>query len=158
MRDGVVRTEGLDQGVKPGDVVMILTTADMIPTLDRLFGARRARTRAKDVGTVDFILEGSASAALVADLYGLDFEPEERALTLEEFMRSRLGRAVKEGARTRVAGGRKIRDAAPYPHARGAPLPAGSLHCRRPARAFLTAIRRIDLEAMRSTVAANEIF
>ncbi|MDZ4380640.1 MAG: potassium/proton antiporter [Parvibaculum sp.] len=104
MREGVVRTEGLDQGVKPGDVVMILTTAGMIPTLDRLFGARRARTRAKDAGTVDFILEGSASAALVADLYGLDFEPEERALTLEEFMRSRLGREVKEGARTRVAG------------------------------------------------------
>jgi cell volume regulation protein A len=104
MREGVVRTEGLDQGVKPGDVVMILTTAGMIPTLDRLFGARRARTRAKDAGTVDFILDGSASAALVADLYGLDFEPEERALTLEEFMRSRLGKEVKEGARTRVAG------------------------------------------------------
>ena len=104
MREGVVRTEGLDQGVRPGDVVMILTTADMIPTLDRLFGARRARTRAKDVGTVDFVLEGTASAALVADLYGLAFETEERELTLEQFMRSRLGKDIKEGERTRVGG------------------------------------------------------
>lgn len=104
MRDGVVRTEGLDQGVQPGDVVMILTTADMIPTLDRLFGARRPRTRAKDVGTVDFVLEGTASAALVADLYGLAFQAEERELTLEQFMRSRLGKEIKEGERTRVGG------------------------------------------------------
>ena len=104
MRDGVVRTEGLDQGVKPGDVVMILTTADMIPTLDRLFGARRKRAQAKDVGTVDFVLEGTASAALVADMYGLEFEVEERELTLEQFMRSRLGKDIKEGARTRVGG------------------------------------------------------
>lgn len=53
---------------------------------------------------VDFVLEGSASAALVADMYGLAFEAEERELTLEEFMRSRLGKDIKEGARTRVGG------------------------------------------------------
>ncbi|HCX66237.1 MAG TPA: hypothetical protein DHK64_01520 [Rhodobiaceae bacterium] len=76
----------------------------MIPTLDRLFGARRARTRTKDTGTVDFVLEGTASAALVADLYGLAFEAEERELTLEQFMRSRLGKDIKEGDRTRVGG------------------------------------------------------
>lgn len=104
MRDGVVRTEGFDRGVEPGDVVMMLTTAEMIPTLDRLFGARRMRSQAKEAGTVDFILEGSASAALVADMYGLAFEAEERELTLEEFMRSRLGKDIKEGARTRVGG------------------------------------------------------
>lgn len=102
MRDGVVRTEGLDQGVKPGDVVMLLTTADMIPTLDRLFGARRQRGQAREAGTVDFVLEASASAAIVADMYGLDFQPEERELTLDEFMRSRLGKETKDGARTRV--------------------------------------------------------
>lgn len=102
MRDGVVRTAGLDQGVKPGDVVMLLTTADMIPTLDRLFGARRQRGQTREAGTVDFVLEASASTALVGDLYGLAFEPEERALTLDEFMRSRLGKETKDGARTRV--------------------------------------------------------
>ena len=104
MRDGVVRTEGFEKGVEPGDVVMMLTTAEMIPTLDRLFGARRKRGQAKDAGTVDFLLDASASAALVADMYGLAFEAEERELTLEEFMRSRLGKNVKEGARTRVGG------------------------------------------------------
>lgn len=102
MRDGVVRTEGFDQGVEPGDVVMMLTSAEMIPTLDRLFGARRIRGQAKEAGTVDFLLEGPVQAALVADMYGLAFEPEERELTLEEFMRSRLGKNIKEGARTRV--------------------------------------------------------
>ena len=104
MRDGVVRTEGFEKGVEPGDVVMMLTTAEMIPTLDRLFGARRKRGQAKDAGTVDFLLDASAGAALVADMYGLAFEAEERELTLEEFMRSRLGKNVKEGARTRVGG------------------------------------------------------
>ena len=102
MRDGVVRTGGFDQGVEPGDVVMMLTGAEMIPTLDRLFGARRVRGQAKEAGTVDFLLDGTVRAALVADMYGLLFEPEERELTLEEFMRSRLGKNIKEGARTRV--------------------------------------------------------
>ncbi|MFN4353392.1 potassium/proton antiporter [Parvibaculum sp.] len=102
MRDGVVRTEGFDQGVEPGDVVMMLTSAEMIPTLDRLFGARRVRGQTKEAGTVDFLLDSTARAALVADMYGLAFEPEERELTLEEFMRSRLGKNIKEGARTRV--------------------------------------------------------
>ncbi|MEQ8266608.1 MAG: potassium/proton antiporter [Parvibaculum sp.] len=102
MRDGVVRTEGLDRGVEPGDVVMMLATAEVIPTLDRLFGARRRRSQTKEAGTVDFVLEAGAGVALVADMYGLAFEPEERDLTMEEFMRSRLGKEVKEGARTRV--------------------------------------------------------
>lgn len=102
MRDGVVRTEGLDQGVKPGDVVMLLPPADMIPTLDRLFGARRQRGQTREAGTVDFVLDASARTALVADIYGLAFEPEERELTLDEFMRSRLGKETKDGARARV--------------------------------------------------------
>lgn len=102
MRDGVVRTEGLDRGVEPGDVVMMLATAEVIPTLDRLFGARRRRSQTKEAGTVDFVLEAGAGVALVADMYGLAFEPEERDLTMEEFMRSRLGKEAKEGARTRV--------------------------------------------------------
>ncbi|MDO8838933.1 MAG: potassium/proton antiporter [Parvibaculum sp.] len=104
MRDGVVRTEGLNEGVRPGDVVMMLTTADAVATLDRLFGVRKSRAKAKDAGMVDFVLEASAGAASVADIYGLAFEPEERPLTLEEFMRSRLGKDIKEGARARVGG------------------------------------------------------
>ena len=104
MRDGVVRTEGLNEGVMPGDIVMMLTTADAVATLDRLFGVRKSRARAKDAGMIDFVLEASAGAASVADIYGLAFEPEERPLTLEEFMRSRLGKDIKEGARARVGG------------------------------------------------------
>lgn len=104
MRDGIVRTEGLNEGVMPGDVVMMLTTADAVATLDRLFGVRKSRAKAKDAGMVDFVLEASAGAASVADIYGLAFEPEERPLTLEEFMRSRLGKDIKEGARARVGG------------------------------------------------------
>ncbi len=102
MREGVVRIEGFNEGVEPGDVVMLLTTPDIIPTLDRLFGARRKRSQRKDVGTVDFTLEAGAGVALVADMYGLAFAPEERELTLEEFMRSRLGKEIAEGARARV--------------------------------------------------------
>ncbi|MCF8469570.1 MAG: potassium/proton antiporter [Parvibaculum sp.] len=104
MREGVVRTEGLGQSVQPGDVVMMLTSVEMIPTLDRLFSARRQRGPAKSAGAIDFVLDAGASAALVGDLYGLAFEPEERDLTLEEFMRSRLGKDIREGARTRVGG------------------------------------------------------
>ncbi len=103
MRDGVVRTESLGDGVKPGDVVMMLTTADAVATLDRLFGVRKSRARAKEVGMVDFVLEASASAASIADIYGLAFEPEERPLTLEEFMRSRLGKEIKRSARERAS-------------------------------------------------------
>jgi len=104
MRDGVVRTEDLHEGLKPGDVVLLLINVDAVPALDRLFGARKMRVAAKGGGQADFVLEASASAASIADIYGLAFESEERPLTLEEFMRSRLGKDIKEGARTRVGG------------------------------------------------------
>lgn len=104
MRDGIVRTEGLHEGLKAGDVVLLLIHVDAVPALDRLFGARKKRSLEKEGGMVDFVIDGHTSAATVANMYSLAFEPAERELTLEDFMRSRLGREIKTGARTRVGG------------------------------------------------------
>lgn len=104
MRDGAVLTEGHGGELKAGDMVLLLINVDAVPALDRLFGARRTRERKKEEGLVDFTLEGHTSAAVVGDIYGLALSPEERELDIATFMRSRLGKDVKEGARVRVDG------------------------------------------------------
>lgn len=104
MREGVVLTEALEEGFKAGDVILLLINVDAVPALDRLFGARRTRERKKEEGLVDFTLDGHTSAAVVGDIYGLGLSPEERELDIAAFMRSRLGKEVKEGARVRVDG------------------------------------------------------
>ncbi|MEN6542568.1 potassium/proton antiporter [Parvibaculum sp.] len=102
MRDGQVRNTLPSDGVREGDIVMLLTESDALSQLDRLFAARKARARVKDVGSVDFKLDGSANAGSVADMYGFLVTPHERDHTLASLMHARLGRDIDEGARIRA--------------------------------------------------------
>lgn len=102
MRDGHMRETQPADGLKPGDVVMLVSDVDDLPTLDRLFAARKPRTKAKGVGVFDFTLGPDANAGEVADIYGFLVTPHERDLTLSSLMHARLGREIAAGARIRA--------------------------------------------------------
>lgn len=99
MRGGEVQGALPAGGLKGGDIVMLLAAPDAFSSLDRLFGARKSRARAKGVGTVDFTLGAEANAGEVADMYGFLVTPHERELTLAALMQARLGRDIEVGAR-----------------------------------------------------------
>jgi cell volume regulation protein A len=102
MREGLVRNTLPADGLKPGDVVMLVSAPDGLASLDRLFGARKVRTRAKGAGPIDFTLDAQVNAGEVAELYGFPVTPQERGHTLASLMRARLGRTIEEGARMRA--------------------------------------------------------
>jgi len=82
--------------------VMLVSAPDGLASLDRLFGARKVRTRAKGAGPIDFTLDAQVNAGEVAELYGFPVTPQERGHTLASLMRARLGRTIEEGARMRA--------------------------------------------------------
>jgi potassium/hydrogen antiporter len=102
MREGQVRNTLPSDGIKAADVVMLLTDSDALSQLDRLFAARKSRSRARDIGPVDFKLDAGANAGTVADMYGFQVTPHERDHTLASLMHARLGRDIDEGSRIRA--------------------------------------------------------
>ncbi|HEY4343580.1 MAG TPA: potassium/proton antiporter [Parvibaculum sp.] len=102
MREGQVRNTTPPDGLKAGDVVMLVTNPADLPLLDRLFAARKTRLKAMDVGSIDFTLSADVSAGEVADMYGFLVTPHERDLTLGAVMHARLGRTIAKGARVRA--------------------------------------------------------
>lgn len=101
MREGLAQSTLPADGLKSGDVVMMLSTSDALSSLDRLFGARKARAK-KDLGQIDFTLGADANAGEVADMYGFLVTPHERDKTLAALMQSRLGDDIEVGARIRA--------------------------------------------------------
>lgn len=102
MRDEQVRNTTPPDGLKAGDVVMLVTNAADLPSLDRLFVARKVRAKARDRGPIDFTLSAEANAGEVAEMYGFVVTPHESNLTLGAVMHARLGRQIVDGARVRA--------------------------------------------------------
>lgn len=102
MRDGLTTNASPADGLRAGDIVMLVTSTVDLPSLDRLFAARKPRPQSLDIGSVDFTLSADANAGEVADIYGFQVTPHERDLTLAAVMHARLGSAVAEGARVRA--------------------------------------------------------
>jgi cell volume regulation protein A len=73
----------------PGDYLYVLAPTARVDRLDRLFGAV-AGTSPNMPAPGEFLLNGDAPLAKVAELYGLDLEEEERGLTIAELFGLRL--------------------------------------------------------------------
>tara|TARA_R110000824_G_scaffold118960_17_gene272467 strand:+ start:5000 stop:6841 length:1842 start_codon:yes stop_codon:yes gene_type:complete len=102
MREGQTLNATPADGLAAGDIVMLVTSTSELPSLDRLFAARKARLKSLDIGSVDFTLSADANAGEVADMYGFQVTPHERDLTLSAVMHARLGAAIADGARVRA--------------------------------------------------------
>ncbi|MGV8995467.1 MAG: potassium/proton antiporter [Parvibaculaceae bacterium] len=102
MRDGQTLNKVPADGMRAGDVVMLVTGTADLSSLDRLFAARKARKPSQTIGSIDFTLSADANAGEVADMYGFLVTPHERDLTLSAVMHARLGTTIAEGARVRA--------------------------------------------------------
>jgi cell volume regulation protein A len=102
MRDGLTTNTTPADGLRAGDIVMLVTSTSDLPSLDRLFAARKARPQSMEIGSIDFTLSAEANAGEVADMYGFQVTPHERDLTLSAVMHARLGNVIAEGARVRA--------------------------------------------------------
>ena len=127
VRDNVVMNVGEGLKLLPGDLVYIFTDPAQVPQLNRLFDPHQAPARLEEHRFFgDFLLDGSAGAGEVADVYGLPIDEAHRADTLDGYLhwvfrgrpvvgdRVRLGRAelvvrqIDNGRITRV--GLKLHD------------------------------------------------
>lgn len=102
MRDGQTSNTTPADGLRAGDVVMLVSNTTDLNSLDRLFAARKPRAKTLDLSSIDFTLNPEANAGDVADMYGFQVTPHERDLTLGEVMHARLGAEVHEGQRVRA--------------------------------------------------------
>jgi cell volume regulation protein A len=90
VRGDAVITFEPDLRLQPGDLVYVFTDPDHIPQLNRLFDPHRVPDRLEEHRFYgDFILDGSARVADVADMYGLEVARVAGEQTLAEYL-SRL--------------------------------------------------------------------
>jgi potassium/hydrogen antiporter len=102
VRDGrLLRARNLDR-LEPGDSVLVIAPPEQAATLDQLF-AERPRP-ASDLSLFgEFTFAGDQPVGRIAEFYDLPVPPEERAVSLADFVQARLGRKPSRGDRIRLA-------------------------------------------------------
>lgn len=93
IRDGTVMDRSKLPSLRIGDYVLALGPPEQLHALDGLFASRRhdeeeEELREREFG--DFMLGADAPAGMVADLYGVPVDPDERNLPLGAFLKRRL--------------------------------------------------------------------
>jgi potassium/hydrogen antiporter len=121
VRENLVLTFDEHLTLLPDDLVYVFTDPDHIPHLNRLFDPHHVPDRLEEHRFYgDFVLDGNASLADLADVYGLPIDPAHRDATLAQYFerlshgravvgdRARLGKAelvvrdIEEGRITKV--------------------------------------------------------
>ena len=101
IRDGIARSAASAPPLAPGDYVLALARPADLALLDRVFGPRPERSRADDRGLLgEFAFDGTTTLAAIAHLYD-PAATTDGAVTLAEFLASRLGGTPAVGDRTR---------------------------------------------------------
>jgi cell volume regulation protein A len=98
IQDGIARSASSACPLAPGDYVLALARPEDLTSLDRLF---EPRSRADDRGLLgEFAFDGTTALAAIAHLYD-PAAATDGAVTLAEFVASRLGGIPAVGDRTR---------------------------------------------------------
>jgi potassium/hydrogen antiporter len=101
IRDGIARSAASAPPLAPDDYVLVLARLQDLFLLDRVFGPRPERGRADERGLLgEFVFDGTTALAAIAHLYDPSAQTD-GALTLAEFLASRLGGTPAVGDRTR---------------------------------------------------------
>jgi len=101
IRDGIARSAASAPPLATGDYVLALARSADLALLDRVFGPRPERSRADDRGLLgEFAFDGTTTLAAIAHLYD-PAATTDGAVTLAEFLASRLGGTPAVGDRTR---------------------------------------------------------
>ena len=101
-RNGVRLGPGVGHRLQTGDYVLAVAPPDQSTALDRLFAGRPEAAASTEGLLGEFEMDGEASVAAIAALYGLDVAEEERSLGVGELLRRRIGRRPVVGDRVRL--------------------------------------------------------
>ena len=96
MRDGVPQALGPELAFKPGDYVYVLAQPKFLPEANKVFDPHQAPDRLEEHRYFgDFVLNGDATLADLADVYGLDIPSHHAGKTLATYLDQRFhGRVV----------------------------------------------------------------
>jgi cell volume regulation protein A len=96
MREGVRQALGPELAFKPGDYVYVLAQPKFLPEANKLFDPHQAPDRLEEHRYFgDFVLNGDATLADLADVYGLDIPEHHAGKTLAAYLDQRFhGRVV----------------------------------------------------------------
>jgi cell volume regulation protein A len=101
IRDGIARSSASAPPLAPGDYVLALARPQDLALLDRVFGPRLERSRADERGLLgEFAFDGTTALAAIAHLYDPAADAN-GAVTVAEFLATRLGGTPAVGDRTR---------------------------------------------------------
>jgi potassium/hydrogen antiporter len=101
IRDGIARSSACAPPLAPGDYVLALARPQDLALLDRVFGPRPERSSADERGLLgEFAFDGTTTLAAIAHLYD-PAAAANGAVTVAEFLASRLGGTPAVGDRTR---------------------------------------------------------
>jgi cell volume regulation protein A len=101
IRDGIARSSASAPPLAPGDYVLALARPQDLALLDRVFGPRPERSSADERGLLgEFAFDGTTALAAIAHLYD-PAAVANGAVTVAEFLASRLGGTPAVGDRTR---------------------------------------------------------
>jgi cell volume regulation protein A len=101
IRDGIARSSASAPPLAPGDYVLALARPQDLALLDRVFGPRPERSSADERGLLgEFAFDGTTTLAAIAHLYD-PAAVANGAVTVAEFLASRLGGTPAVGDRTR---------------------------------------------------------
>jgi len=101
IRDGIARSSASAPPLAPGDYVLALARPQDLALLDRVFGPRPERSSADERGLLgEFAFDGTTALAAIAHLYD-PTAVANGAVTVAEFLASRLGGTPAVGDRTR---------------------------------------------------------
>ena len=108
VRDERVHTPEEAVAIREGDHVYFLAPPDRARTLDRFFAERPSRSLPDESLIEDFYVPGDATLGALAEIYGLEIEPDRAATTLADyfaahFKRRRAGDSIRLGPIVLVA-------------------------------------------------------
>jgi cell volume regulation protein A len=82
--------------IEPGDHVFFVLARRVRPLVEHLFTGTQEETR-RPPAAVEFPLRGDTRLADIQEFYGLHIAAEDEAMTLDEFLRARLGDRLETG-------------------------------------------------------------
>src|SRR5947207_8012959 len=97
VRDQKILSPPEAEPVRPGDYVYLLAPPEKAQALDRFFVDMPPPARPDPRLLGDFFVGADATLGALAEIYGIEISPADRATPLGDYLAARLGRRPKPG-------------------------------------------------------------
>lgn len=102
VRGGHLQPLGAELRLRAGDALWLVAPDEVAEAIARLFGGTGGELTANASFFGEFVVDPACPAGELAAAYGIELQPGEAALTLDEMLRARLGRPAVVGDRVHI--------------------------------------------------------